>query len=254
MKLRDFLIPRRSDDGAYNAGPGKAIVQSHFNRVARHYDLANTIMSLGMHHAWKRRAVELLSPQQGERLGDICGGTADLALLAQQRRGPGRDAPILVYDLNWAMLEKGRAKAGSSNCGRGLAFVRGDALELALRSNSLDAVMVGFGVRNFVDLKWGLEEMVRVLRPGGRLVCLEFSRPPARWLSMLYDFYSMLMMPLVGRVFTGSWHTYDHLAGTIRSFPTPEQLARMLERAGLGQVRWQSLSAGIAAIYLGIKP
>lgn len=254
MKLRDFLFSGRTNGGAMNVGPDKAIVQSHFDTVARHYDLANTIMSLGMHHAWKRRAVELLSPQRGEWLSDICGGTADLALLAQRRRGPGPGALILVYDLNWSMLERGQAKASRSDHGRGVAFVRGDALELAVRSNSLDAVIVGFGVRNFADLGRGLEEMVRVLRPGGRLVCLEFSRPPARWFSFLYDLYSMLAMPVVGRMLTGSWHTYDHLTGSIRSFPAPEQLASLLERAGLGQVRWQRLSAGIAAIHLGTKP
>ncbi len=234
------------------AGPGakRALVQEHFDAVARHYDLANTIMSLGMHHLWKRRAVALLDPRPGQRLADVCGGTADLALLAQRRRGEGA---VVVYDLNRAMLELGRAKARRLPQGRGLAFVRGDAQDLAIASGSLDAVMVGFGVRNLGDLAGGLGEMARVLRPGGRLVCLEFSQPPSRWFGALYDLYSCLVMPAVGRLFTGSWRTYAYLVGSIRGFAPPGELARLMAGAGFARVSWRRLSAGIATIHLAVK-
>ena len=134
-----------------------------------------------------------------------------------------------------------------------MAFVRGDAMDLALHNGSLDGVIVGFGVRNLADPEKGIGEMVRVLKPGGRLVCLEFSRPPVGWFSNLYDLYSGLMMPLMGRLFTGSWHTYEHLASSIRNFPDPTELGRIMHRAGLVEIRWQRLSGGIAAIHWGVK-
>ena len=148
-------------------GPGehRALVQAHFDAVARHYDLANSIMSLGLHHAWKRRAVAALDPRPGQRLADICGGTADLALLAQRRRAFGQ---VVVYDLNQAMLSLGRAKAARGPHGSGVRFVRGDAHRLALAEASLDGVIVGFGVRNLGDMAQGFREMARVLRPGGQ--------------------------------------------------------------------------------------
>jgi demethylmenaquinone methyltransferase/2-methoxy-6-polyprenyl-1,4-benzoquinol methylase len=252
MKLSQLFFPKAR--AAAQAGPGakRDLVQKHFNAVARHYDLANTIMSLGLHCSWKRRAVRLLDPKPGQRLADICGGTADLSLMAQRRRwGKGL---ILVYDLNQAMLDRGQAKARRSPLGRELAFIRGDAEDLAIASGSLDGAIVGFGVRNLSDLAGGLREMHRILRPGGKLACLEFSQPRAAWFGMLYDFYTWLMMPLVGRVFTGSWSTYAYLADSIRSFPAPQELARLMRDAGFGRVAWQRLSAGIATIHLAMKP
>ncbi|MCB2227957.1 MAG: ubiquinone/menaquinone biosynthesis methyltransferase [Desulfarculaceae bacterium] len=237
------------------ADPGprehRALVQAHFDAVAKHYDLANSIMSLGLHHAWKIRAVAALDSRPGQRLADICGGTADLALLAQRRRSSGS---VVVYDLNQAMLSLGRAKAARSPHGRGVQFARGDAHRLALADASLDGVMVGFGVRNLGDMAQGFREMARVLKPGGRLVCLEFSRPRPEGFARLYDLYSALMMPLVGRVFTGSWRTYSHLTGTIRRFPGPEGLGRIIEEAGFARVSWQRLSLGIACIHQAVKP
>ena len=253
MKLKDYLQRTKTFDQKPRRGPDSRLVQTHFNAVARHYDLVNTIMSLGSQRIWKRRAIKVFDPKPGQILADICGGTADLALLVQGRRG-AEAGEILVYDLNRAMLDGGRRKARSSPLGRGLSFIRGDALELALGSDSLDGIIVGFGVRNLADLSLGLREMVRALRPGGRLVCLEFSRPQARWFSTLYGLYSGLMMPLMGRIFTGSWRTYEHLAGSIRDFPAPEELGGIMREAGLAGVRWQSLTAGIAAIHLGVKP
>ncbi|MCB2190644.1 MAG: class I SAM-dependent methyltransferase [Deltaproteobacteria bacterium] len=226
-------------------------MQEHFNAVAQHYDLANSIMSLGLHNLWKKQAVEILDPRPNQRLADICGGTADLALLAQRYRD---DGPVVVYDLNQAMLDKGLAKSVRSPFGREVSMVRGDAQSLALADACLDGVMVGFGVRNLGDMDQGLREMARVLRPGGRLVCLEFSQPPSAWFGRLYDLYSCLLMPLVGRVFTGSWLTYSYLAGSIRDFPTAEELARRMTRAGFTQVSWRRLSAGIAAIHQAVKP
>ena len=248
-----FFKTRRA---AAQAGPKakKVLVQKHFDTVARHYDLANTIMSLGLHHLWKRRAVAMLDPIPGQRLADLCGGTADMSLLAQSQRGAEEpDDVMLVYDLNQAMLEQGRTKASRLPHGRELVFIRGDVQELAIASGSLDAVMVAFGVRNLTDLEQGLSEMHRVLRPGGKLVCLEFSHPPAAWFGKLYDIYSSLVMPLVGRMLTGSWNTYAYLAGSIHSFPKPQELGQIMSRAGFAQVSWRRLSASIATIHLAEK-
>lgn len=246
--LKTFLDPPKH--GACQGPAGKReLVQAHFDAVARHYDLANTIMSLGMHLFWKKRALALLGPEPGQRLADICGGTADLALLRPAEASGGVTA---VYDLNQAMLDMGRAKARRRRA-PGLGFVRGDALALAFKPRSLDGAMVGFGMRNLDGLAQGFSEIARALKPGGRLVCLEFSRPPSRWFARLYDLYSCLLMPLAGRVFTGSWQTYSYLAGSIRTFPEPRELSRIISGAGFSRVSWQRLSGGIAAIHSAVK-
>lgn len=252
--LRSFLrlTPAR---GPLSPETKTALVKEHFEAVARHYDLANNIMSLGLHRPWKKLAVQILDPRPGQRLADICGGTADLALLAQRHRAAqGQSGTAVVYDLNRTMLELGRAKARRSAHGGGISFVQGDAQNLALADGSVDEVMVGFGVRNLADMAQGFREMARVLRPGGRLVCLEFSQPSAAWFAWLYDLYSCLLMPLVGRVFTGSWSTYSYLAGSIRRFPAPDELGRVIREAGFSRVGWRRLSGGIATIHWARKP
>ena len=176
--LSSFLRPRL-DQEPKSPRSKDALVQEHFDAVARHYDLANTIMSLGMHRAWKSLAMKILDPQPGQRLSDICGGTADLALLAGRglaKKGEG--GSVVVYDLNRAMLDLGRDKAARAPYGRGIHFVQGDAQRLALATGSMDGVMVGFGVRNLSNVPQGFREMARILKPGGRLICLEFSLAP----------------------------------------------------------------------------
>ena len=153
------------------------LVRSHFDAVAKRYDLMNTLLSFGIHYLWKRTAIEILQLKEGETVLDICGGTGDLSVLAAKRIGPsGR---IVLYDINRAMMEAGRCKSTHAAERSRILYVQGDAERAALASGSFDAAMVGFGIRNLTDREEGLREIHRVLKPGGRFVCLEFSQPTA---------------------------------------------------------------------------
>ncbi|MBW1991801.1 MAG: bifunctional demethylmenaquinone methyltransferase/2-methoxy-6-polyprenyl-1,4-benzoquinol methylase UbiE [Deltaproteobacteria bacterium] len=227
------------------------MVARHFSAIATRYDLANDVLSLGLQRRWKRTATALLDLRPGDLVLDVCGGTADLALLAAPRVAP--DGLALVYDFNPNMLAVGRAKALRHPHGREVAFLQGDAQEMALRDNCLDAAIVGFGLRNLTRLQQGLKEMHRVLKPGGRLVILEFSQPPARWFRLLYDLYSHTVIPLVGKILAGSREAYTYLTTSIRHFPTPEELTATLEETGFSQITCHPLTQGIAMIHRGVK-
>ena len=232
--------------------PSKArLVQQHFSNIAARYDLANDILSFGLQRAWKRLAVRMLELVPGEVVLDVCGGTADLARLAVATMGGTGQA--LVYDFNRDMLAVGRNKAKKSPRASHLTWIQGDAENLALKSGSADAAIVGFGVRNLTHWQRGFTEMHRVLKPGGRMVCLEFSQPPARWFRLLYDLYSFTVIPLVGKILAGSWEAYSYLATSIRAFPSPEELVGVLEAIGFTQVTCRRLTQGIAFIHRGIK-
>ncbi len=228
-----------------------AAVQRHFDQVASRYDLMNTLLSFGLHHLWKRRAVSLLGLRPGERVADLCGGTGDLALLAASKVGPS--GTVLLYDLNRAMMLAGLPKIARRGLKERILLLEGDAECLSLADNSLDAVMVGFGVRNLARLEGGLREMHRVLKPGGRLLILEFSRPRHPLMRRLYDLYSFHVMPRAGQIITGSREAYAYLVTSIRQFPRPEELAALLREIGFAGVRYHPLTDGIAMIHLGVK-
>jgi demethylmenaquinone methyltransferase/2-methoxy-6-polyprenyl-1,4-benzoquinol methylase len=227
------------------------VVQQHFTSIARRYDLMNSILSFGLHRLWKRTAVKTLKLKEGDRIIDVCGGTGDLALLAA--RTIGHAGRVVVYDMNRAMLEAGRPKAVRAPFGETISWVQGDAENLSCADQSFDAAMVGFGVRNLTHLEKGLREMHRVLKPGGKLMCLEFSKPPALWFRLLYDLYSYTIMPLAGMIFAGSREAYTYLFESIRMFPSPEALASLLEEIAFSQVTYHKLTNGIAVIHLGMK-
>jgi demethylmenaquinone methyltransferase / 2-methoxy-6-polyprenyl-1,4-benzoquinol methylase len=227
------------------------LVQRHFSAIAAKYDLANDILSFGLQRGWKRTAVRLLELKPGDAVLDVCGGTADLSLLAAGPAGPaGR---LLVYDFNREMLDVGRGKAARTAGGDRIFFIQGDAEEIALPDGSVDAAIVGFGIRNLSRLEKGLQEMHRVLKPGGRLVCLEFSQPPVRWFRRLYDLYSGAAIPLVGKLLAGSREAYAYLTTSIRAFPSPEVLVEILQEIGFSQVTHRPLTQGIAVIHRGIR-
>jgi len=229
----------------------KTEVARHFDAVAARYDLMNTILSCGLHHLWKRRTIRLLGLKPGERVLDVCGGTGDLALLAA--REVGDRGIVLLYDINRAMLLAGRPKLAQTGPSGRICFVEGDAERLAVADGSMDAAMVGFGVRNLTNMAAGLREMYRVLRPGGRLAILEFSRPTNPLWRRLYDLYSFTVMPLLGQVIAGSREAYTYLTTSIRQFPLPEELAATLRTIGFTQVTYQRLTNGIAVIHLAMK-
>ena len=233
------------------AAEKEKLVRRHFDTVSARYDFMNTLLSFGLHHLWKRTAVRLLGLQPGDRVIDICGGTADLALLAAKEIGArGR---VLVYDINRAMLEEGRPKVARSRMAARIAFLQGDAERLSCAAVGFDAAMVGFGIRNLTHPELGFKEMHRALKPGGKLMCLEFSQPLTSWFRRLYDFYSFYLMPLLGRIFVGSWQAYTYLPESIRRFARPEEVAAILAGLGFKEIRFRRLTNGIAVIHLAVK-
>jgi demethylmenaquinone methyltransferase / 2-methoxy-6-polyprenyl-1,4-benzoquinol methylase len=228
------------------------LVRRHFDTVARKYDLMNTLLSFGLHHLWKRAAVNLLSLKPGDRVLDVCGGTADLAIRAARIMGPaGR---VVVYDINWAMMAAGRPKVEHAGLAPRIRYIQGDAECLACPDACFDAALVGFGIRNLTHPQAGFAEMFRVLKPGGRLMCLEFSRPKTAWFRGLYDLYSFYAMPAIGKIMVGSWDAYTYLPESIRMFSQPEELAAVLTDIGFTGVSYRRLTNGIAVIHLGVKP
>jgi demethylmenaquinone methyltransferase/2-methoxy-6-polyprenyl-1,4-benzoquinol methylase len=233
------------------AGEKDKIVQQHFTSIARRYDLMNSILSFGLHHHWKRTAVRMLELKEGDRVIDVCGGTADLAILAARQIGPS--GQIIVYDINRAMIEAGRPKVTNTPFAGRVLCVQGDAEQISCADQSFDAAMVGFGVRNLTHMERGFREMYRVLKPGGKMMCLEFSKPSSLWFRLLYDLYSRAFMPLAGRLFADSREAYTYLFESIRTFPSPEILTSMLEEIGFSQVTYCKLTRGVAVIHLGVK-
>jgi demethylmenaquinone methyltransferase/2-methoxy-6-polyprenyl-1,4-benzoquinol methylase len=226
-------------------------VRRHFNSVARKYDFMNTLLSFGAHYIWKRIAVEIMQLREGDRVIDVCGGTADLSLLAA--RDVGTSGRVALYDINWAMMLTGRPKVAASPLAGRIDYIQGDAERIAFADESFDAAMVGFGIRNLTHMEEGFREMHRVLRPGGKMMCLEFSEPVTPFFRFLYDFYSFHVMPALGLLLAGSRHAYTYLPESIRLFPGPDKLKSILEEIGFSRITYRTLTDGIAVIHLGIK-
>ncbi|MFP4159713.1 MAG: bifunctional demethylmenaquinone methyltransferase/2-methoxy-6-polyprenyl-1,4-benzoquinol methylase UbiE [Desulfobacterales bacterium] len=230
----------------------KKAVLEHFTRVAARYDFMNTVLSFGIHYAWKRRAVAMMNLKPGDTVLDVCGGTGDLAVYAAGR--VGKNGRVFVFDMNHEMMRAGLARPQNRKYKDRIFCARGDAECLALPDSSFDAAMVGFGIRNLTSIKRGLAEMYRVLKPGGRVMCLEFSKPVNPVFRQVYDLYSFYAMPLAGRILAGSARSYSCLSETIRMFATAEELADMFTEAGFENVSFKRLTNGIAAIHTGQKP
>jgi demethylmenaquinone methyltransferase / 2-methoxy-6-polyprenyl-1,4-benzoquinol methylase len=212
-----------------------------FDRIARVYDLMNSVMTAGMHHRWRRRAADLARVGPGSTALDVATGTGDLAI-ELARRG----AEVTGSDFAPAMLELAREKAP------GLTFEEGDALELSYPDGSFDAVTVGFGARNFSDLDRGLQEMARVTKPGGRVVVLEITTPQKPPLSWFFRVWFDHAVPALGRL-AGDPDAYTYLPSSVRRFPGPEELAARMSAAGLVDVRWILTAGGIIAIHAGSR-
>ena len=219
-----------------------------FDSVATRYDLMNDLMSAGLHRLWKRFTVETAGIRPGERVLDIAGGTGDLALAFRRRIGDSGE--VWLTDINRSMLEVGRDRL--LDAGVNLPAVQCDAERLPFRSGHFDCVTVAFGLRNMTRKDAALAEMLRVLRPGGRLLVLEFSRV---WkpLAPLYDVYSFKLLPLLGKLVADDAESYRYLAESIRVHPSQEELKQMMEAAGFRRVEYFNLNAGVVALHKGFK-
>jgi demethylmenaquinone methyltransferase/2-methoxy-6-polyprenyl-1,4-benzoquinol methylase len=210
----------------------------------------NDLMSGGVHRLWKAAMIEALRPRVGMRFVDVAGGTGDVAFRLLDRLGPGAGADsITVCDLTPAMVEVGRARALDRGILSGIRWVVGDAEVLPFDDMSFDAYTIAFGLRNVTRLDRALAESRRVLKPGGRFLCLEFSRVAIPVLDRLYDLYSYSLLPMLGAIVTGDHPAYRYLVESIRRFPDREQLAERLTAAGLAPVRVRAFSGGIAALH-----
>jgi demethylmenaquinone methyltransferase / 2-methoxy-6-polyprenyl-1,4-benzoquinol methylase len=224
-------------------------VRGMFDRIAGVYDAMNSAMTAGLHHQWRQRAVDRARVGAGADALDVCCGTGDLALELRRRIGP--DGRVVGCDFSEPMLEIARRKSGEQ--GLPVEFGWADALELPYGDASFDAVTIGFGARNLADLGRGLSEMARVLRPGGRLVILEITRPHREPLASFYSLWFDRIVPVIGNL-AGDPDAYSYLPSSVRSFPEPPELAEMMDTAGLGEIRWLLLAGGIIAIHSATKP
>jgi demethylmenaquinone methyltransferase/2-methoxy-6-polyprenyl-1,4-benzoquinol methylase len=209
----------------------------------------NDLMSGGIHRLWKAELIERLNPRAGQRLLDLAGGTGDIAQRVLDRAGP--EAHVVVCDLSESMLRQGRDRAIDAGRLRGIEWVAADAEALPLASRSVDACTIAFGLRNVTHIDKTLAEARRVLKPGGRFLCLEFSRVELPLLRPFYDLYSFAVLPTLGQLVARDRDAYQYLVESIRRFPPQEALADLMREAGFEQVSWRNLSGGIAALHSG---
>ena len=226
------------------------LVHDVFTNVASKYDVMNDVMSVGVHRLWKEAMMDWLAPRSGQRLLDVAGGTGDISFRFLKR---AKSSEAVVLDLTESMLTEGRKRAEASEMSAQLDWVTGDAMALPFADNSFDVYTISFGIRNVTRIPDALSEAYRVLRPGGRLMVLEFSQLPVDGLQRLYDLYSFNVIPRMGQLIAGDRDSYQYLVESIRKFPDQAKFADMIEAAGFGQVKFRNLSMGIAALHSGWK-
>ncbi|WP_294924112.1 bifunctional demethylmenaquinone methyltransferase/2-methoxy-6-polyprenyl-1,4-benzoquinol methylase UbiE [uncultured Paracoccus sp.] len=226
------------------------LVHGVFSRVASRYDVMNDVMSVGIHRIWKNAMMDWLAPRDGQHLLDVAGGTGDIAFRFLDR-APG--ARVTVCDMTESMLIEGRKRAEAGALADRLAWVTGDAMALPFADNSFDRYTISFGIRNVTRIPDALAEAFRVLRPGGRLMVLEFSHMPVPAMQWLYDRYSFNVIPAMGQVVAGDRDSYQYLVESIRKFPDQQTFADMIRDAGFGRAQYRDLSMGIAALHSGWK-
>ena len=222
-----------------------------FDSVADKYDIMNDVMSLGIHRLWKRFAIELSGVRKGQRVLDLAGGTGDLAARLAHLAGP--EGEVVLADINGAMLAHGRARLLDQGIAANVRFVQANAECLPFPDNHFDCITIAFGLRNVTDKDAALRSMYRVLKPGGRLLVLEFSKPSVPGLAPLYDLYSFKLLPLMGKFIANDAESYKYLAESIRMHPDQATLRDMMLQAGFEDASYHNLSGGIVALHRGYK-
>jgi demethylmenaquinone methyltransferase/2-methoxy-6-polyprenyl-1,4-benzoquinol methylase len=229
------------------------MVRQVFESVAPRYDLMNDLMSGGVHRLWKNTLVDVVNPRPGEKFLDVAGGTGDIAfrLLKRQMDKGGGPGDVTVCDINAAMLSVGRDRAVDRGLLRGLTWTTGDAESLPFPDRSFDGYTIAFGLRNVTDIDKALRDAYRVLKPGGRFYCLEFSKVTSRPMARAYDAYSERALPFFGRLIARDSESYRYLHESIRRFPPQHELAARMKRAGFDNVAWRNMTMGVVALHSG---
>ena len=225
-------------------------VRGVFGSVASKYDVMNDAMSFGIHRIWKDAMMDWLAPRPGQRLLDVAGGTGDISFRFLDRAGHGH---ATVLDLTEPMLVEGRKRAEAAKMAESLDWVVGDAMALPFADNAFDVYTISFGIRNVTRPQEALNEAYRVLKPGGRLMVLEFSQIPNDLMQKVYDLYSFNIIPQMGKVIANDRESYQYLVESIRKFPDQETFLQMVKNAGFGQAKYRNLSMGIACLHSGWK-
>jgi demethylmenaquinone methyltransferase/2-methoxy-6-polyprenyl-1,4-benzoquinol methylase len=234
-----------------NTDEKQAMVADVFHSVAAKYDIMNDLMSFGVHRIWKKYTIEMSGVRAGNKVLDIAGGTGDLTRAFSKRVGP--EGQVVLADINESMLKVGRDKLADKGVAGNLEVVQANAEVLPFPSDYFDVVTIAFGLRNVTDKDKALVEMHRVLKPGGRLLVLEFSKPKNEMLSKAYDLYSFKALPMMGKLVTQDADSYQYLAESIRKHPDQETLKQMMLDAGFARVSYHNLTGGIVAMHRGVK-
>ncbi|MCH9692062.1 MAG: bifunctional demethylmenaquinone methyltransferase/2-methoxy-6-polyprenyl-1,4-benzoquinol methylase UbiE [Gammaproteobacteria bacterium] len=223
-----------------------------FHSVAARYDVMNDLMSGGIHRLWKRFTIEMSGARPGQSILDIAGGTGDLS--AHFSRIVGSQGKVVLADINASMLQVGRNRLMNRGVVGNLEVVQADAQYLPFAANTFDCITIAFGLRNVTDQNMALRSMLRVLRPGGRLLVLEFSKPQSPLIGKVYDHYSFRILPLMGKLITRDADSYRYLAESIRMHPNQQTLKEMMDDAGFSDCSFHNMTGGIVALHKGIKP
>ena len=232
----------------------QGLVDGVFHSVARRYDLMNDLMSAGLHRAWKDALVTAVNPPKSQRpfaLLDLAGGTGDVAFRVAE--AGGENTRVIVCDINEEMLSVGRERAAERGLDQAVSFEQGNAEELPYPDRSFDCVTIAFGIRNVPRIERALAEAYRVLKIGGRFLCLEFSSVDVPGLDKLYELYSFQVIPRVGEAVTGDREAYQYLVESIRKFPKPKAFTQMIEAAGFRRVSFKAMTGGVVALHSGWK-
>lgn len=227
------------------------LVADVFSSVASNYDVMNDVMSFGVHRLWKKIAVGHTSLKKGQSALDVAGGTGDLTVYLSKQVGP--TGKVVISDINPDMLEQGRRRLIDKGIAGNVSFVEANAEDLPFEDNTFDCITIAFGLRNVTNKDKALESMYRVLKPGGRLLVLEFSKPILPGLNKVYDFYSFNILPVMGKVIAKDADSYQYLAESIRMHPDQATLKTMMENAGFERCSYHNMSGGIVALHKGFK-